>query len=83
MKTLKNIEKNSFLRVLLFMLVGFLYTGKIMAQEGGGTKEVDVDISADTGGGDMWYNNMWVWVIGIALFIIIIVAIVSAGRKTE
>ena len=59
----------------------FLLTGKLKAQEGGG--EVDVDINADTGGGDMWYNNMWVWVIGIALFIIIIVAIVSAGRKTE
>lgn len=82
MKTLMKIEKDSFLRVLLFMLISFIYTGKIMAQEGGGTKEVDVDISAE-GGGDMWYNNMWVWVIGIALFIIIIVAIVSAGRKTE
>lgn len=82
MKTLKKIEVVPFIKILMSMIICFLYTGKIFAQEGG--EKIDVDIKADTGGGgDIWYNNMWVWVIGIALFIIIIVAIVSAGRKTQ
>lgn len=81
MKTLKKIEDIPFFKVLLSMIICFLYTGRIYAQEGP-AGEVDVNIRTETGG-DMWYNNMWVWVIGIALFIIILVAIVSAGRKTE
>ncbi|MGI8892375.1 MAG: hypothetical protein ACR2GN_02835 [Bacteroidia bacterium] len=80
MKTLKNVEKLPFFSLLLSIFLCFLYTGKIYAQEG----EIDVNIKTDGGGGgELWYNNMWVWVIGIALFIIIIVAIVSAGRKTQ
>jgi hypothetical protein len=81
MKALKKVGEIPFLKNLLSMIICFLYTGKIFAQEGE-VRDIEVDINADTGG-DMWYNNMWVWVIGIALFIIILVAIVSAGRKTE
>ena len=82
MKTLKKIGENSVLRYLMSLLITFFYTGRIIAQEG--AEGVNVDIETETtGGGDIWYNNVWVWVIGIALFIIIIVAIVSAGRKTE
>ena len=36
-------------------------------------EKVDVDIS--TGNDAVWYGQPWVWVVGIAVFIVIIVAI--------
>ena len=49
-----------------------LHTTALLAQDGddGG---LDVDINVD-GGGAQWYENYWIW-IGLAVFIIILVAI--------
>jgi hypothetical protein len=44
------------------------------AQEGG--LDIDIDLNNEP----MWYESIWLW-IGLAIFIIIIVAIVSAGKK--
>jgi hypothetical protein len=44
------------------------------AQEGG--LDIDIDLNNEP----MWYESIWLW-IGLAVFIIIIVAIVSAGKK--
>lgn len=66
---------------LLFLLTGRI---RIYAQDttgGGTTPSGEVDINVDVHAGEVWYANWWVWVIGLAVFIIIIVAIVSAGRK--
>ena len=35
--------------------------------------KVEVDVNA--GGDSVWYGQPWVWVVGIAVFIVIIVAI--------
>jgi len=45
-------------------------------------KKVDVDIDVNKKDGGDWYMQPWVWVIGAAVFIIIIVALLS-GRKKE
>ena len=45
-------------------------------------KKVDVDIEVNKKDGGDWYMQPWVWVIGAAVFIIIIVALLS-GRKKE
>jgi hypothetical protein len=44
------------------------------AQEGG--LDIDIDLNNEP----MWYESIWLWS-GLAVFIIIIVAIVSAGKK--
>lgn len=36
-------------------------------------EKVEVDINA--GGDSVWYGQPWVWVVGIAVFIVIIIAI--------
>ena len=46
-------------------------------------EKIDVDITAGTadgaaGGG--WYAQPWVWVLGVAVFIIIIIAITRSGN---
>jgi hypothetical protein len=45
-------------------------------------EKVDVNISTDNGGGG-WYAQPWVWVVGVALFIIVIVAITRSGSRRE
>ena len=57
----------------LFLMVGFLATGNLFGQA-----KVDVDINK--GGGAGWFGSWYFWV-GIAVFIIIIVALVSSGRR--
>lgn len=50
-----------------------------VAQE---TKQVDVNISADGGGGN-WYASPWVWVVGAAVFILLLVALTRGGRRAD
>lgn len=41
--------------------------------------DVDVDIDSPGGAGAAWYGNWWIWAIGIAVFLIIIVALTNRG----
>ena len=43
-------------------------------------EKVDVDIET---GQTAWYGQPWVWAVGVALFIIIIVAITRGGSRRE
>ena len=43
--------------------------------------KVDVDINTNEGA--QWYGQPWVWVIGIALFIVVIVAITRNNRTAD
>ena len=49
------------------------------AQEGGGA---DIDVNINKGGD--WYQQTWVWIVGGALFVLLLVAILRGGsRRTE
>lgn len=43
-------------------------------------EKVDVDINTN-GGGSVWYGQPWVWAVGVAIFIVIIVAITRGSSK--
>lgn len=47
------------------------------AQEGTGTK-IDVDINKDSAA---WYASPWVWVVGAAVFILLLVALTRGGGR--
>lgn len=52
----------------------------VMAQET--PKEVDVNINTD--GGGAWYAAPWVWVVGAAVFILLLVALTrGSGRRAD
>jgi len=44
-------------------------------------EKVDVDINTN-GGGAVWYGQPWVWAVGVAIFIVIIVAITRSNNKS-
>jgi hypothetical protein len=47
-------------------------------------KKVDVDVNLNKDGGSTWYTQPWVWIVGAAVFILLIVALTRSGnRSTE
>lgn len=77
MKTLNNI-KNAFLKSF-FLCVGLILTGTLFAQD---AKDVNLDVTVGSKG-DGLMTNWWMWLVGLAIFVIIIVAIVSASRRKD
>ncbi len=69
MKTL--IVRNYKIAVLA--VLGLMISFKIFAQDGG--LDVDIDI-----GKPEWYEQPWVWVVGGAVFILILVALLRKKR---
>jgi len=81
------VLKRTFVRPLIaviFALQVLVYkTSILLAQE---EKKVDVNVDIDgpaAGGGAVWYGNWWVWAIGIAVFLIIIVALTNRGSRSD
>ena len=69
------------MKKIMFSLVAALYSTLLLAQEGA-TKNVNVDIN--TGGSSAaWYASPWVWVVGAAVFILLLVALTRGGRRAD
>jgi hypothetical protein len=66
MKTLISPWIQSFLTKFLMSVCSLFIAVTAMAQE---TKSVDVNISTDKGGG--FFASPWVWVVGVAVFILL------------
>jgi hypothetical protein len=84
-------------KTFLFMLFFSLFSLTMFGQESGGssdaggsstttttTKKTSVSISADDSNtANTWYTSPWVWVVGAAVFILLLVALLSnRGRDT-
>jgi hypothetical protein len=44
--------------------------------------QVDVDINKGNGGGN-WYASPWVWIVGVAVFILLLVALTSGRDRSD
>ncbi|HEY0041659.1 MAG TPA: hypothetical protein VGB71_13400 [Flavisolibacter sp.] len=69
------------MKKFLFLLLAAFYSTLLLAQEGE-TKNVNIDINAG-GGNNSWYTSPWVWVVGAAVFILLLVALTRGGRRTD
>lgn len=49
----------------------------LLAQDG--TKDLNVDVDIDKGGGGAFFTQPWVWIVGGAVFILLLVALMR-GR---
>ena len=58
------------------MLVMMLTMLPVYAQDGG--LDIDVDIDKKE-----WYEQPWAWIVGAAVFILLLVAILRGGRKSR
>jgi len=60
------------------LLAAMLVNVWAIAQE----KSVDINVDVNKGGGQ-WYANPWVWIVGAAVFILLLVAIVRGGKTSD
>jgi hypothetical protein len=74
-----NVSKAVNRITLLFF--SFLISVVALAQEGGA--EVNVDITKDSGSGGVWYNQPLVWIIGAAVFILLLVALLRGNNTAR
>jgi hypothetical protein len=61
-----------------FLLLGTLATFQLFAQND--EKKLDVDINVNKEDSN-WYQQPWVWIVGIAVFILLLAAILKGGSK--
>ncbi|MBC7912717.1 MAG: hypothetical protein H7Y07_01210 [Pyrinomonadaceae bacterium] len=76
MKSLKKIS-TSFKNLLAILMLCLVQT-TTFAQD----KKVDVNISTDKGGGD-WYAQPWVWIVGGAVFLLLLVALMRGNSNKD
>lgn len=61
---------------LLYVMATLLTAMNSFAQE---AAKIDVDI--DKGGDSTWYTQPWVWIVGGAIFILLLVGMLKGGKK--
>lgn len=66
------------MKALYVTLLSMLASVYLFAQEK--SAEIDVDINKGEGGGN-WYASPWVWIVGAAVFILLLVALTSGGSR--
>jgi hypothetical protein len=70
---------HAFMVGLVVAMVGLLTSLQTYAQSVPEKVEVDISVAGEPA----WYGQPWVWALGIALFIIILVAITRSGSKSR
>jgi hypothetical protein len=76
MKTFQKTQ-TSIVRISAMMLIVFM-SSVAWAQE----KGIDIDVNIDKKGGN-WYSNPIVYVVGGAVFILLLVALLKGGSKSS
>jgi apolipoprotein N-acyltransferase len=74
---MKSLEKTmSRLMMLVMTMFASVYA---IAQEEAAKLDVNVTRTETT----TWYTNPWVWIVGVAVFILLFAAIVRGGSRTD
>ena len=63
-------------KIYLSVLCAFIGAIAVAQDE---TKKVDVNINTNSGGN--WYASPWVWIVGAAVFILLLVALTRGGGR--
>ncbi len=77
MKSFKKISVSFKSVVALFMLC--LVQTIAFAQD----KKVDVNIGTNSGSGGNWYAQPWVWIVGGAVFLLLLVALMRGNSNKD
>jgi hypothetical protein len=71
----------TFLSGFMLTVLGSIFSLYALAQEEGG--KINVDVTKTTTDTTTWYTAPWVWIVGIAVFILIFAAIVRGGGSSS
>ena len=67
---------NRIIKSMSFLLMTTLFSVLSFAQEKG--VDVDINVNKKSSG---WYEQPWVWIVGGAVFILLLVALLKGGKK--
>ena len=70
--------QNPFMKKMIFSFIAAFYSTLLLAQD-----EKNVNINLNTKGGSNWYASPWVWVVGAAVFILLLVALTRGGSRRD
>ncbi len=73
-----NFFTKSIKHLIMFTL-GLFSTLYTFAQDA----PAKVDVSIDAGGATQWYGQPWVWAIGVAIFILVLVIVTRSNKSSE
>ena len=80
----KTLNMKAILNKVIYLFLATILTLTVGAQnDAGGGGKLDVDINVDKGG-TQWYQQTWVWIVGGAVFILLLVAMLrGSGSKKD
>jgi hypothetical protein len=79
MKTFKRLGRAELWMTALLITINIIFAGGNTAYAQTTVPDrVDVNINTN---GDGWYAQPWVWIVGVALFIIVVIAITRSGSR--
>jgi hypothetical protein len=78
---MKSIKKVSapFQRFFALLLLSFIQTA-VWAQDAGTTSKVDINVNKSGGN---WYAQPWVWIVGGAVFLLLLVALMRGNSNRD
>lgn len=65
----------TLIKKIYFSVFSMLFVLVAAAQD----KKLDVDINVDKG--QSWYMQPWVWVVGAAVFILLLIGMLKTGKE--
>ena len=69
----------NFTSKMAALLMAFLFSLSALAQD----KKLDVDVDINKGDGGNWYAQPWVWIVGAAVFILLLVALLRGNSSRD
>ena len=77
---LKTIKSIGAVIALVLQVVALMSFGSIVMAQGQGGGGLDIDVDVNEGGNSAWYGQWWVWAVGLAAFLVVVIALTSRGR---
>ena len=68
---------NRIIRSVSFLLMTMMLSVLAFAQDKG--VDVDINVKKDSS----WYEQPWIWIVGGAVFILLLVALLKGGERKE
>jgi hypothetical protein len=69
----------NFISKIAAMIMVMFFSLSAIAQEGGSGTDIKVDINKESGN---WYSQPWVWIVGVAVFILLLVALLRGNSRS-
>ena len=76
---MKNLIRCNYGKSLIVSVMLTMISFVTFAQD----KSTEIDVNVNKGGNGGWYTQPWVWVVGGAIFLLLLIAILRGGNNNR